>query len=837
MLRHYAAAVLFLAALANAHGETIVDSDNVVNLALQPAEVRIGGINRQQQLLVTAETSDGRQVDVTHLSTLKLDDAAVARLAGSLVRGVGDGQAMLTVSYAGARARIPVRVEQFDRYPDVHFINDIVPLFSKLRCNGSGCHGKQAGQNGFKLSVFGFNPRGDYNALVKEARGRRVFPAVPERSLLWLKTTGTMPHGGGRRAEATSLDAELIQQWVRQGTPWGVDDAPQLASIKVEPAERMAGTQADQQLLVTATFSDGSQRDVTHAATYTSNADGVAQVDQQGRVATGNSPGEAAITVNYMGQVGASRILVPRATKPDFATKGLSQNSTDARNVRGNSNQGPGFKIGIAAEAGGGDIDRLVWDKLQKLGIEPSEPAGDSVFFRRLFLDTIGTVPRPDEVRAFLADSRPDKRQRAIDLVLEREEFADYWALKWADILLVNSKNLGERGAYEFHRWLRDQIANNRPYDEWVRELITASGNSGKYGPVNFYRAVRTPNDLAKTVSQAFLGIRLDCAQCHHHPYEKWGQEDFYGMAGYFTGIQQKQLAPDRELVYHSGHQPALMPLTKEVVPTQPLGGEPLGVADGDPRLQLAEWLTSPDNPWFAKLAANRLWKHFLGRGLVEPEDDIRSTNPATNEPLLAHLSRQVVDSDYDLKAVTRLILNSQVYQLSSVSNETNFDDQQNFSHYLVKRMPAEVLLDAMSAVTESAEEFAGFPSGTRSIQLWDNRLPSYFLDTFGRSERESPCECAKSSDPTMAQALHLMNGPEVEAKIGASQGRVARLVAAGADQGAIVDELCLAAFGREPDEDERAVAAELFSTGPDQLAAEDFLWTLMNSYDFLFIH
>ncbi|MCH7686993.1 MAG: DUF1553 domain-containing protein, partial [Planctomycetes bacterium] len=623
------------------------------------------------------------------------------------------------------------------------------------------------------------------------------------------KTIGRVAHGGGRRTQPGSSDHILLAEWIRQGMPWGNDDAATLITIRIEPQDRMMSMASQQQILVTAVYSDGSERDVTAATTYTSNAEVVAEVDQQGITRTGKVPGEAAITVNYMGQVGAMQILLPRPGAPNPYPEIPSFNK----------------------------IDDLVTAKLKKMGIVPSELADDATFLRRLFLDTIGTLPTPDEIRSFLADERLDKRQRKIDEVLNREEFADYWALKFADILLVNSETLGERGAYEFHYWLRDQFARNRPYDEWVRELITATGVSGKNGPVNFYRALRTPEDLTRSISQAFLGVRLDCSQCHHHPFEKWAQEDFYGLAGFFNGLQRKSMPGNRELVYHAGYQTTKMPLTGAVVLTRPPGGDvPADISNGDPRVKLAAWMTASENPWFAKLVANRLWKHYLGRGLVEPEDDLRSTNPATNEPLLDYLSEEFVRSGYDMKALMRLILSSRVYQLSSVPNETNFDDLQNFSHYTVKRMPAEVLLDSISQATGSPEKFPGMPLGTRTIQLWDNRLPSYFLDTFGRSERESPCECGKSNEPTMTQALHLMNAPEIDRKITDPNGRVAGLIAAGANREQIVEELCLTVLGRFPEQKERIVAEILFSEESPRQAAEDFMWTLLNSYDFLFV-
>jgi hypothetical protein len=776
-------------------------------LTVEPSSIQLRGANRQQQILVTGRTAEGKLIDLTHACELTLDKRDVARLSGAVVYGVANGAAELRVKVGTLTARVPVQVRDFERYPPVHFGNDVVPLFSKLGCNSASCHGKASGQNGFKLSVFGFDPAADYNALVKEARGRRIFPANPRHSLLLLKPTGRMAHGGGRRLEPNSPDYERLLHWLEQGTPFGRADAPRPVALRVSPGSRVMGARGRQQIVATAVFSDGSQRDVTAAATYSTNAGLVADVDRRGLVHTGKIPGEAAITVNYMGHVAAVRIQVPRLRGPEPYPQ-LPVNN---------------------------HIDDLVWAKLKTMGIVPSEQADDATFLRRAYLDAIGTLPTPAEVRAFLADKWDDKRRRWIDDILDRDEYADYWALKWADILLVDRKKLGERGAFEFHRWLREQFARNRPYDVWVRELLTASGASAKNGPVNFFRAAATPEEAAKAVSQAFLGIRLQCAQCHHHPFEKWSQEDFHGLAGFFNGMTRRPTQGE-ELVYHAGYRETRLPATDKPIATHPPDGPvPEGLQEGDPRRRLAAWMTKPENPWFARLAANRLWKHYMGRGLVEPEDDVRSTNPATNEPLLDYLADQLVKSRYDLKALSRLILNARVYQLSAIPNETNRDDDQNFSHHYVRRLPAEVLLDAISAVTESPEMFPGMAKGTRAIELWDNRLPSYFLDIFGRSERTSPCECGRSSEPTMAQALHLMNAPEVERKIASRSGRVARLLKAKTTENRMVEELCLAALGRPPGEKERRVAKMLFGEAPAEQAAQDFLWALLNSYDFLF--
>ncbi len=815
----------------------------IESLVVEPSEIVLHSANRRQQVLVTAMGRDGRTVDATRDAEFVVDDPAVASASRAQVHALQDGSTSLLVRFGGREARVTVRASGASEIRPVHFANDIVPILSKLGCNSGGCHGKASGQNGFKLSVFGFDPEADRTAILKEGRGRRALPASPERSLILLKPTAQVPHGGGRRMAVDSPDHQLMLQWVTQGMPLGREDAPRVVALRAGPVERVLGFQSQQQILATAEFSDGSLRDVTGAAAYTSNSGVAAEVDGQGLVRTGRVPGEAAITVQYMGQVAVVRVLVPR---PTTATEFIKWPATS-------------------------DIDRLVAAKLHKMQIDPSGLADDATFLRRLFLDTIGTLPKPDEVRAFLADARDDKRRRAIDAVLSRDEYADYWTLQWADVLLVNRDKLGDRGAFEFHRWLRDQFARNRPYNEWVRELIVASGRSDEHGPVNFYRAVRTPEQLAESVSQAFLGVRVQCAQCHHHPFEKWSQSDFYGMAGFFNGLERKPVrtASDAkiELVYHAGYRETRMPLTEQLVMTKPLDGwvarpeSSKGVdnrdrlaanatpfddsgratpdlAVGDPRSYLADWLTDPSNPWFARLVANRLWKHFLGRGLVEPEDDLRSTNPATNEPLLDWLAEQVVENRYDLKAVMRLILNSRVYQLTADPNDTNRADEQNFSHHYVRRIPAEVLLDAISEVTGTPELFPGRPRGTRAIELWDNRLPSYFLDTFGRSERTSPCECGRSGEPTMAQALHLMNAPEVSTKVAATTGRVARLLRASPPitDAALIEELTLVALGRLPTEKEQRVAQALFASTARRDAAEDYLWTLLNSYDFLFV-
>jgi len=797
--------------LTNLSAEPPASSRFTSTLQVTPAAIELGGLNLQQQVQITLSDEGPFNRDVTRTAKLQLENQEVATVSPTgIVQAKSTGRTVLHVKVDNLQATIPVVSTASSQQTPVHFQRDILPLLSKLGCNSGGCHGRQAGQNGFKLSVFGFDPKADFEALTQQARGRRLFPAAPERSLLLRKATGDLPHGGGQRMTTDSVDQQILLSWIKQGVPWGKPGGPVLEKLVVQPEQIVMKTLQSQQLLVTAIYSDGSRRDVTSAASYSSNQSIIANVDETQQIKTGKHPGEAAITINYMGKVIASRVLIPRQTQ-QHALKQLP----------------------IANQ-----IDTLVGQKLKTLGLQPSAPADDNLFLRRLYLTTIGTLPTADEIAAFLNDQAPQKRHRQIQAVLKRQEYADYWTQKWADVLMLNPEKMGPRGAYEFHHWLRQQIQTNRPYDQWVRELITASGNSGKYGPTNFFRAAATPEDVTKTVSQAFLGIRMDCAQCHHHPFEKWGQEDFYGLAGFFSGMQRKPLGNDRMLIFHPGHQATKVPLINQPVATRPPGGKtPAGLDQGDPRIQLADWMVSANNPYFARLVANRLWKHYLGRGLVEPEDDLRSTNPATNEPLLDFLAQQVVSSHYNLKQVTQLILESNTFQLSSKANQYNYDDNQYYSHYLVRRLPAEVLLDAISQVTDSPEPFVGMAPGTRAIELWDNRLPSYFLDTFGRSLRESPCECGKSGEPTMAQALHLMNAPEIEAKVTAASGRARQLAKSELSREEITNQLCLSILGRPATKREQLVSQELFRQQSRETATADMMWALINCYDFLFIH
>jgi hypothetical protein len=793
-------------------GRAAAGAPSVVAVKTDPAAIRLQGPVASYSILVDGETADGRALDLTHDAHFESGDAKVAAVTETgRVRGVADGSTTVTVTAAGRTLTVGVTVAGAAEPRRFNFENDIIPLFSRFGCNSSGCHGKAEGQNGFKLSVFGFDPAADYAALTKEARGRRVFPAAPEHSLLLAKASGRVPHGGGVRIVPGSAEYETLRAWIAAGLPFGDPADPKVVSVRVEPGERLLAMHGGQQLRVIARYSDGREADVTPHARFQSNNDGLAQVSAGGLVTAGESPGDVAVMASFMNAVDTFRAVVPRPERvADYPA--VPENNF---------------------------IDALVFRKLRKLNIVPSEQADDAEFLRRVYLDVIGTLPTPDEARRFLGDRRPDRRARLVDELLERPELADYWALKWSDLLRVDRQALGHKHAYRYYRWVRESFAANKPLDRFVRELLTAEGPLQESGPASFYKVVGKPGEAASTVSQVFLGVRIACAECHHHPFDRWGQNDYYGMQAFFAPVSVAN-TPRGEVLQASGDPPTRNPRTGEVVVAHVLGETPpAALPPGDRRTALAEWLTSPDNPWFARNLANRAWAHFLGRGLVEPVDDVRATNPPTNPELLDALARHLVESKFDFRQLVRTITASRVYQLSSRPNPTNERDEQNYSRSPLKRIDAEVLLDMVCQTTGVPEKFPGVPGGGRAIRLWDSKVPSDFLKLFGRPVRVSACECERNVEPSVAQVLHLLNSPEVEDKLSHEGGTVARLVRQKADDGALVEELYLTFYSRPPTEKERQAALAHLKRDPAKRrqAAEDLAWSLMNSLEFVFNH
>jgi hypothetical protein len=708
----------------------------------------------------------------------------------------------------------------------LNFSNQIVPIFTKAGCNAGGCHGKSGGQNGFRLSLLGFEPTEDYEHLLKEARGRRIFPAAPERSLLLMKATGELPHGGGKRVEKDSADYKLIARWISEGAPFGNPSDPTVASIEVSPKEKTMALNSDQQLTVTAIYTDGSREDVTRSALFEPNEKDLAKVDEAGLVKVFHQPGDVAIMVRYQGKVAVFQATLPLGAPVS--------NLPAPKNF----------------------IDEIVFKKLQIVGMPPSNISDDSTFLRRVTIDIAGRIPTVDETRRFLADKDPAKRDKLIDTLLDSADYADNFANKWS-ALLRNKRTAPQhvRGNYAFHDWIRDSFIANKPYDQFVREIVAASGEMSSNPAVAWYRQVSSNTAQVEDSAQLFLGVRLKCAQCHHHPYERWSQNDYYSYSAFFSLVGRKGSGqPGEEIIFaRRGLPGAQNPKNKQTVRPAGLGSPAIALTtDRDPRLALADWMSDKNNPFFAKALVNRYWKHFFGRGLVDPEDDLRETNPATNPELLNSLAKNFIDSGYDLKGLIRTITQSKVYQLSSTPNEFNSVDRQYFSRYYPKRLTAEVLLDSVNSVVKAQTTFSGLPAGTRAVQLPDNSFnaASYFLTVFGRPDASTSCECERSGDASLAQSLHLINSKELYDKLAAEKSAAAQLALDKARKHEEkIRELYYAVYSREPGADELTLATAHIDKKiagkegkPEEAPAtrqayEDIIWALVNTKEFVFNH
>lgn len=693
-----------------------------------------------------------------------------------------------------------------------HFETDILPILSRFGCNSSGCHGKAEGQNGFKLSIFGFDPPADHATLTLESRGRRTNSVIPDKSLLLQKGCGDIPHGGGVRIRKDSDEYRTLAHWISVGLPYGDATAPKVASITVTPRELVMSLKSQQNLKVVAKFDNGFEEDVTRHAKFQSNNDGLASVSEHGVVTIGETPGDVAVMASYLGAVDVFRVLVPQSAG------------------RANNESHEGDNV----------LDQLVVAKLTKLNIRRSELCTDSDFLRRAYLDVIGTLPKPDETQRFLADQRPDRRSRLIDELLIRPEYADYWALKWSDWLRVERASLGHAGAHAYYRWIKESFASNKRFDQLTRELLTAEGPLRDAPAGHLFKSVKQPGEQASTVSQVLLGVRIDCAKCHHHPFDRWSQQDYFGMVAFFTQIQFKP-SPQGEMLLIQDSGATKHPRTGDVIFSHALG-EPMPTKspDGDRRKLLANWMTDPQNPFFARNLANRMWAHFLGRGLVEPVDDVRLTNPPSNPELLDALAKSFVESGFDVRQLIRTITSTRTYQLTAQPNETNDRDEQNYSRALLKRLDAEVLFDAVCQVTGVPEKFSGIPEGQRAIQLWDSQVNHFFLKLFGRPVRATACECERATEPSVSQVLHVLNSPELQSKLSHEAGTVARLVRRfPSDNTALVENLYVTVLSRHPTADEKTVAIKYLQEHESsrRQAAEDLVWSLLNSLEFVFNH
>jgi hypothetical protein len=694
------------------------------------------------------------------------------------------------------------------------FENEIQPLLTRYGCNSGGCHGKASGQNGFKLSLFGFDSQADYEEIVDRARGRRVNVATPEQSLLLLKSIGAVPHGGGTRFAPTSQAYEVLRQWISDGVPPASPTAPRLLAIRIEPSDRSLGSGDQVNLRVMASYSDQQERDVTKHSAFASNLDVVASVSEEGVVTAGKESGEATVMARFMGQVAVFTAILPHGIP-------LAQiDNFPARNY----------------------IDELTIAKWKKLGLTPTPVCDDSTFIRRVTLDANGRLPTAKEVREFLADQNPNKRSEWIDRLLDAPEYASYFALRWGSVLRNSNLAGADQASYAFHNWLKDMLARNRPYDEFVRGIIAASGEWQDAPAINWYWQSRDDqlHQVTADTAQVFLGQRLQCARCHHHPYEKWSQDDYYGLAGFFTRLGRKSFGqPPPYFASPTATTGEKNPRTGKVPDPRYLSGEAaVFSAEEDPRHGLVDWMAKPENPFFAKSLVNRLWGHFFGRGLVHEVDDMRATNPASNPQLLDALAKDFIEHQFDMQHICRVMLNSSVYQLGSEPTEGNQKDRQNFARYYGRRMIAEVFLDSIDQATGTKTKFNGVASSSRAVDLPHENFGSHFLDTFDRPRRVTGCECERSSGATLAQVLTLANSDEIESKIGDAQGVITRLLKDQRSFDEIVDELYLGSLSRFPTSDERIKTKYFVDAVENKTEAyQDLLWTLLNSREFMFNH
>ena len=796
-------------------------------LQVLPAEVILDGNFERAQLLVSRKDSAGqfsdRSVDATHEAKYVSAHPEIVTVdeQGQLVAR-SNGEAIVQVQVGPWQSEVKVTTKNVVSEPAVRFMKQVRPVISKAGCNMGACHASQYGKGGFKLSVFGFEPSQDWQGIVRDRLQRRIDFVRPENSLVLLKPTMQVPHQGGLRLKKGSIDYQLLVAWIESGVAKPDSKALEVTELKVVPHHRVAQVDETQQLRVMATYADGEVRDVTALAIFDSMDEGLMAVDRNGRV-TILGQGQAPVMVRFEGQATISTFVIPYG-KPTQLADWKSKNY----------------------------VDEAAADKFRELGLEPSTVCNDSTFVRRAFLDAIGSLPTIEETTRFLDSKDPAKREKLVDQLLGLtgdpkldiygDRYASYWTLKWSDLIRNSTDNLGEQGMWALHNWIRESMRTNKPFDQFVQELVTAKGSIYMNGPANYFRINSKTDALTEATSQLFLGIRLECAKCHHHPFEEYSQADYYGLSAFFSrvglkGSQEFGLFGREQVVVVKSSGDVKHPRTGKTLLPTPLGGEPEDHAL-DRRIPLAKWLTSKENTWFARAVTNRYVGYLLGRGLVHPVDDLRSTNPASNVALMEALSADLVKHDFNLKHLVRTIMVSRLYQLDSAPTKANASDRRFYSHFRVKRLAAEPLLDAIDQVTGVQTKFKNLPIGTRAIDLPDTNYPNYFLRTFGKPKRVSVCECERSPDENLAQALHTLNGDTIAKKITDKNGRLAKLLEAKKAHAEIVDEIFLATLCRRATEQEHKACQEIVEQGENPLEGfQDVMWAVLNLKQFIFVH
>lgn len=787
------------------------DAATIVRIEVSPPDVHLTTKRDRQSLVVQAFYDNGLTQDVTAEAKFTLANPALVRVEGAVLHPASDGTTELTVEYGGHRVTLPVVVKDAAADPPISFKLDVMPVFSKAGCNTGSCHGAARGKDGFRLSLFGFDPEGDYYRLTREINGRRINLALIHESLILEKGTGRVPHTGGTRFDDKSELYQTITRWLEAGAPMDPANVPTPVALEIFPKSAVLdGKGATQRLTVRARYSNGTDRDVTGLAYFMTSNEQSAAVSQEGIVTAGDR-GEAFIMARFDAfTVGTPFIVLPKGLQFEFPK--VPENNY---------------------------IDTLVNAKLMRLRIIPSPLCSDEVFLRRAYLDICGLLPTREEYERFMSSTDPRKREALVDELLGRKEFVEMWVMKWAELLQIRtSQQVSYKAMLLYYNWLQDKIARNVPMDEMVQELLSCKGGTFRNPATNYYQQERDILKIAENVAQVFMGMRIQCAQCHNHPFDRWTMDDYYGFAAFFSQIGRKAGDDPREtIVFNSGSGEVRHLVGNRVMKPKFLGGETPDVTGKDRREVLAKWLASPDNPYFATNLANMVWAHFFGRGIVEPVDDVRVSNPPSNPELLAELGKRFTEYKYDFKKLVRDICTSRTYQLSTETNATNAEDLTNFSHAYVRRIRAEVLLDCITQVTETKNKFRGLPLGARAVQIADGAASTYFLTTFGRATRETVCSCEVKMEPTLSQSLHLLNGDTVNRKV--QEGNVVgRMLTSKKMPSEIIEELYIRTLTRKPTNEELIRLSALVAEQADQKQAlEDVFWALLNSREFMFNH
>ena len=787
------------------------DEPTLTAVAVYPSDVHLTTARDRQTLVVQATYSNGITHDITQQSSYAIAHPEKAKIDGVTISPVADGDTTLTVTFADRTIAVPVHVERCQEDPALSFRLDIMPIFLKSGCNTGSCHGAARGKDGFRLSLFGFDPEGDYHRLTREISGRRINLALTEESLLLEKSTNAVPHTGGAKIKKGDAFYASLHRWLEAGAVNDPGPVPQVVSVSLyPPGAVLDGENQTQQLTVRAKYSDGTDRDITSLALFLSNNDNSAIVTQEG-VVTAKNRGEAFIMVRFNTHtVGMQCIVLPKGLQFQWSNPPTNN-----------------------------FVDELVNQKLQKLRINPSELCTDEEFLRRVSLDICGMLPTSDEYRSFMLNTDPKKREQVVDVLLGRKEFVEMWVMKWSELLMIKtSQQISYKAMLLYYNWLQSRIQGNMPIDTMVQELLGSKGGTFTSAATNYYQNETDTLKVAENVAQVFMGMRIQCAQCHNHPFDRWTMDDYYGFANFFSQIGRKPGEDPREtIVFNSGGGDVKHPVGGGVIPPKFLGGIAPETAGKDRRDIVAKWLASPENTFFSQNLVNLVWAHFFGSGIINDVDDVRVSNPPVNKELLETLATKFVEYKYDFKKLVRDICTSRTYQLSTKTNETNVSDDRNFSHAVLRRVRAEILLDMVTGATDTKNKFSGLPLGARAVQIADGNTSTYFLTTFGRANRGTVCSCEVKMEPNLSQALHLLNGDTLAEKIQAG-GLIKKMLDEKKPHDQIIEEMYIRALTRPATEKEKAAMLEILKDDPNpQITLEDAFWAILNSREFVFNH